>query len=70
MSKTTRSDQPTVQATAAAPADQPCPGCADKTQPCTDCADAATAAAAHTTTPSAGGRYMRATDGTLTPIED
>lgn len=52
--------------------DQPCTGCADKSGPCADCADSSVDAVDQQPepTPSAGGRYKRAEDGTLTPLED
>lgn len=65
MSKTT-----TKAATTAAP---PCPGCANKAGGCADCAPVTPTAqpeAQAIPTPSAGGRYMRAEDGTLTPIKE
>lgn len=67
MSKTTSKTAPTAKPT--------CPGCADKAGPCTDCTGNASLTnegdiADATPTPSAGGRYMRNADGTLTPIEE
>ena len=53
-----------------------CPGCEDKAGGCADCAPVTPVTATTQTeaqaipTPSAGGRYMRAEDGTLTPIKE
>lgn len=65
MAKTT-----TKTATTAAPA---CPGCEDKAGGCADCAPVTPTVqpeAQAIPTPAAGGRYMRAEDGTLTPIKE
>lgn len=65
MTKTT-----TKTAPKAAP---PCPGCADKAGGCADCAPVKATKqtqAQAISTPSAGGRYFRAEDGTLTPIKE
>ncbi len=51
-------------------ADQPCVGCAEKASTCADCTPAVQTEAQAIPTPSAGGRYMRAEDGTLTPIKE
>lgn len=64
-------------------AESSCPGCDGKLGACADCTDRLTGAElksepqtepqaepAHTPTPAAGGRYARAADGTLTPLED
>jgi hypothetical protein len=50
-----------------------CPGCEGKAGGCTDCAPVTPTVqpeAQAIPTPSAGGRYMRAEDGTLTPIKE
>lgn len=65
MSKITSKTETTAKPT--------CPGCADKAGGCADCAPATHTTqteAQATPTPSAGGRYMRAEDGTLTPIKE
>ena len=63
-------DAGTDTSLATSTADQPCLGCAEKSGTCADCAAAVQAEPQAIPTPTAGGRYMRAEDGTLTPIKE
>ena len=60
----------TAPGTDTSKAGQPCVGCADKAGTCADCAPTAQTEAQAIPTPSAGGRYVRAEDGTLTPAKE